>query len=171
MAGEEDDYLIVGRINGLYGVRGWVKVFSHTEPRDNILNYHTWYLRRTNEWQPIELAEGRLQGKGVVARLAGCDDRDVAAGLIGSDIAILRDQLQQAAPDEYYWTDLIGLEVHTMDGVDLGIVDHLLETGANDVLVVLQGKHERLIPFIREQVVREIDLAGRKMVVDWDPDF
>ena len=171
MAGEEGDYLIVGRINGLYGVRGWVKVFSHTEPRDNILSYRTWYLRRGNEWQPFELADGRSHGKGVVANLIGCDDRDVAAGLIGSDIAILRKQLQQAAPGEYYWTDLIGLEVRTVDGVDLGIVDHLLETGSNDVLVVLQGKRERLIPFIRDQVVREIDLAGRKMVVDWDPDF
>src|SRR5512139_1413495 len=133
MAGEQDDYLIVGRISGLYGVRGWVKLFSHTEPRDNILSYRTWYLRRANEWQPIELAEGRLHGKGVVARLAGCDDRDVAAGLVGSDIAILREQLQQAAPGEYYWTDLIGLSVRTVDGVELGVVDHLLETGSNDV--------------------------------------
>lgn len=171
MAGEQDDYLIVGRINGLYGVRGWVKVFSHTEPRDNILGYYTWYLRRGNEWQPIELAEGRLHGKGVVARLAGCDDRDVAAGFVGSDIAILREQLQQAAPGEYYWTDLIGLSVQTVDGVELGVVNHLLETGSNDVMVVLQGKRERLVPFIREQVVCEIDLTGKKMVVDWDPDF
>ncbi|HEY0719731.1 MAG TPA: ribosome maturation factor RimM [Gammaproteobacteria bacterium] len=171
MVGGEGNYLIVGRINGLYGVRGWVKVFSHTEPRDNILSYHTWYLRRGNEWQPIEPAEGRLHGKGVVARLTGCDDRDLAAGLIGSDIAILREQLQPAEAGEYYWADLIGLQVSTIEGVDLGTVDHLLETGSNDVLVVLQGKRERLIPFIREQVVRSIDLAGKKMVVDWDPDF
>ncbi len=171
MASATDDYLIVGRISGLYGVRGWVKIFSHTEPRENILSYRAWYLRHGNEWQPVELAEGRLHGKGVVARLAGCDDRDVAAGLIGSDIAILRSQLQQAAPGEYYWADLIGLQVNTVDGVDLGTVDHLLETGSNDVLVVRQGKHERLIPFIRGQVVREIDLAGKRIVVDWDPDF
>ncbi len=171
MAGEQDDYLIIGRISGLYGVRGWVKIFSHTEPRDNILSYTTWYLGRVDEWQPVKVAEGRLHGKGVVARLAGCDDRDVASGFVGSDIAILREQLQQAAPGEYYWADLIGLEVSTVEGVDLGKVDHLLETGSNDVLVVLQGKRERLIPFIREQVVREIDLAGKRMVVDWDPDF
>lgn len=171
MAGATDDFLIVGRVSGLYGVRGWVKIFSHTEPRENILSYRTWYLRRGNEWQPVALVEGRSHGKGVVARLSGCDDRDVAAGLIGSDIAILREQLQQAAPGEYYWTDLIGLQVSTVDGVELGVVDHLLETGSNDVLVVVQGKHERLIPFIREQVVRDIDLLSKKMVVDWDPDF
>ena len=171
MVGDESDYLIVGRISGLYGVRGWVKIFSHTDPRDNILSYPIWHLRQGNEWRQVALAEGRLHGKGVVARLAGCDDRDVAAGLIGSDIAILREQLQQAEPGEYYWADLIGLEVRTVEGIELGKVDHLLETGSNDVLVVLQGKRERLIPFIREQVVREIDLAGKKMVVDWDPEF
>ena len=171
MVGDESEYLIVGRISGLYGVRGWVKIFSHTDPRDNILSYPIWHLRQGNEWRQVTLAEGRLHGKGVVARLTGCDDRDVAAGLIGSDIAILREQLQQAEPGEYYWTDLLGLEVRTVEGIELGMVDHLMETGSNDVLVVLQGKRERLIPFIREQVVREIDLAGKKMVVDWDPDF
>jgi 16S rRNA processing protein RimM len=171
MAGEDDDYLIVGRINGLFGVRGWVKVYSHTEPRDNILSYRNWYLRDGNAWRQVELAEGRLHGKGVVARLSGCDDRDVAAALIGSEIAIRRQQLQQAASGEYYWADLIGLEVQTKDGVELGRVDHLMETGANDVLVVRQGKRERLIPYIRDQVVCEIDLAGKRLVVDWDPDF
>jgi len=171
MASDMEDYLIVGRISGLYGVRGWVKIFSHTEPRENILSYRTWYLRRGDEWQAVEPADGRSHGKGVVAKVSGYDDRDMAAGLIGSDIAIRREQLQQAAPGEYYWSDLIGLQVSTVEGVDLGTVDHLMETGSNDVLVVLQGKRERLIPFIREQVIREIDLATGKMVVDWDPDF
>lgn len=171
MVSEQTEYLVVGRINGLYGVRGWVKVFSHTQPRDNILHYPHWYLGNGDTWREVAVAEGRAHGKGVVARLAGCDERDGAAALVGSDIAIRRDQLQKAAPDEYYWADLIGLHVQTVEGIDLGQVENLMETGANDVLVVRLGTQERLIPFIRDQVVREIDLVGKTLVVDWDPDF
>jgi len=171
MTEADSDYLTIGRINGLFGVRGWVKVYSHTEPRDNILTYRTWYLRDGHIWREAELAEGKAHGKGIVARIKGCDDRDAAAALIGSDIAIRREQLHQAAEGEYYWADLIGLDVVTSEGVELGHVDHLMETGANDVLVVRQGKRERLIPYIPGQVICEIDLAGKRLVVDWDPEF
>ncbi len=166
---EQDERIVVGRIAGLFGVRGWVRIFSHTQPLDNILGYSPWQLLRDGSWVQVKPLEGRIQGKGIVARLDGCDDRDAAAALVGCDIAINRSQLQPLAADEIYWADLIGLKVVTLDGVELGVVDHLLETGANDVVVV-QGERERLLPYIGS-VVREVDLAGGVMRVDWDPDF
>jgi 16S rRNA processing protein RimM len=166
-----NDYLVVGRISGLYGVRGWVKVFSHTQPRENILTYDHWFLQRSGKWVKQALENGRPHGKGIVAKLEGCDDRDAAAALMGTTIAISREQLPAAAQGEYYWADLVGLRVSNLEGVELGVVDHLLETGANDVLVVKQGTTERLIPFIQGQFVTEIDLAAGEMTVDWDPDF
>ena len=165
-----DGMIIIGRVSGLFGVRGWVKIYSHSSPREGILRYRTWYLESAGEWQAYKLISGRAQGKGVVAHLAGCDDRDGAAALIGRDIAIRREQLPALEPGEYYWTDLEGLRVENLQGVDLGVVSHLFETGANDVLVV-KGDRERLIPYIMGQAVREVDLAAGRMVVDWDPDF
>lgn len=171
MAENREDYIVVGRISGIYGVRGWVKVFSHTQPRENILTYATWYLKKQGAWAAGDLETGRVHGKGVVAKLKGCDDRDAAAALMGCDIAIRRDQLPQAAPGEYYWADLEGLRVINLDGVALGVVDHLLETGANDVLVVREGGTERLIPFVQGLFVKSIDLETGEMIVDWDPEF
>lgn len=162
--------VIVGRITGLYGVRGWLRVFSFTEPRDNIIGYNPWLIRSDGQWQPIEIEDGRTQGKGVVVKLAGYDDRDAATRLLGVDIAIRRDQLGEPAPGEYFWTDLEGLRVVTCAGVDLGVVDHLFATGANDVVVV-RGERERLIPFVRGDVIRRIDLREGVMEVDWDPEF
>jgi 16S rRNA processing protein RimM len=171
VAENREEYIVVGRISGLYGVRGWVKVFSHTQPRDNILSYATWYLNKAGAWVANELETGRTQGKGIVAKLKGCEDRDAAAALMGSEIAIRREQLPKAAPGEYYWADLTGLEVENLEGVGLGVVDHLLETGANDVLVVVQDGVERLIPFVQGQFVKNVDLAEGLITVDWDPDF
>lgn len=162
--------VIVGRISGVYGTRGWVRIYSYTEPRENIVSYQPWYLRKGGDWRQAEIAEGHQQGKGVVARLAECDDRDQAYALIGSEIAVRRDQLPATAPGEYYWSELQGLEVLTAEGVSLGRVDHLLETGANDVLVV-KGDRERLIPFVMDEVVLEVDLEQRVLRVDWDKDF
>lgn len=164
------DLVVMGRISGLYGVRGWVKVHSETEPRENIVQYSPWYLRLQDGWREVPLAAGRRHGKGVVAQLAGYDNRDAAAALVGTEVAVRRDQLPPPAAGEYYWADLIGLRVATVDGTDLGIVDHLMETGANDVLVV-RGERERLIPFLPDDVVVEVDLEGGCMRVDWDPDF
>jgi len=162
--------VVVGRISALYGVRGWLRIHSATEPRANILRYKPWYLQRDGQWQPFEIAAGREQGKGVVAQLVGYNDRDVAATLLGATIAISRDQLPPLAADEYYWSDLIGLTVTTHDGITLGRVDHLIETGANDVLVV-HGDRERLIPFLPGSVISAIDLTASTIEVVWDPDF
>ncbi len=152
-------------------MRGWVRVFSYTQPRDNIVKYKPWFLRRDDgEWQETALDQGRAHGKGVVARLADCTDRDQAQLLVGYEIGINRDQLPALPPDEYYWKDLIGLQVVNTQGDDLGTVDHLLETGANDVLVV-KGDRERLIPFVMKQVIVEVNREERRIRVDWDKDF
>jgi 16S rRNA processing protein RimM len=166
---QDPGFVVIGRISGLYGVRGWFKVFSHTSPVENILGYSPWYLRQQGAWVAHTPQTGRGQGKGIVAKLAGCDDRDQAAALLGQDIAIRRDQLPTPEPGSYYWADLEGLQVVTTAGVELGRVVYLFETGANDVMVV-QGERERLIPFI-PQVVLEVDPPHGRIKVDWDPDF
>jgi 16S rRNA processing protein RimM len=165
-----DEMITIGRISGLFGIRGWVKVYSHTSPREGVLRYRTWYLKTADGWRAYKLLSGQAQGKGVVAHLTGCDDRDSAARLIGQDIAICREQLPKLEAGEYYWADLEGLRVENLQGVDLGVVSHLFETGANDVLVV-KGEKERLIPYTMGEAVREVDLAAGRMIVDWDPDF
>ena len=160
----------LGRIAGVFGVRGWVKVHSDTAPRDNILRYSSWYLKRRQDWEPHKLLDGHPQGKGLVARLQGCDDRDQAAALVGCLIAVPRERLPALDPDEYYWSDLEGLRVVTVAGAELGRVSQLFATGANDVLVV-RGERERLLPFVWNRVILEVDLEVGLIRVDWDPDF
>jgi len=159
---------VVGRISGLYGVRGWVKVFSETEPRDNILTYRPWYLGAG--CRPRGVAEGRLHGKGLVARLESCEDRDQTAALVGLEIRITRDQLPRIGADEFYWADLVGLGVETLEGRSLGRVDRVFATAANDVLVV-NGERERLVPFLWDRVIEDVDLGLGRIRVDWDPEF
>ena len=170
MAEPTEKRVVLGRVSGLFGVRGWVKIYSETDPREGIVSYSPWQLRVRNEWRDIEVESGQRHGKSVIAKLKGIDDRDAAAALIDAEIAVSRSQLPKADEGEFYWADLEGLAVRTIEGVELGTVSHLIETGANDVLVV-KGERERLIPFIREQVIRTIDLDQGLLVVDWDPDF
>jgi len=165
--------VVLGRIVGVYGVRGWVKVRSETEPREGILSYSPWLVGDPGvEREPIE---GRRHGKGVIARLAGCDDRDQAMALMDQEIAVTRDRLPPPTDDEFYWTDLEGLEVRAMSEgmtcpVRLGVVDHLFSTGANDVMVV-KGEREHLVPFVWEEVIRSVDFDTGRIEVHWDPDF
>ena len=166
----KQQHINVGRISGVFGIKGWVKVFSFTDARENILNYSPWLLKKDSETKVVNVIDGNLQGKAVVAQLDGVSDRDQAASLMGWDIFITPDQLPKAAKDEYYWSDLLGLNVETNEGVPLGIVDSLLETGANDVVIV-KGDRERAIPFLQGKTIINIDLDAGKMVVDWDPDF
>lgn len=165
-----EDHVILGRVTGLFGVRGWVKVFSYTEPRENIVGYRRWMIGQGGSWKQVKVLAGRRQGKGVVAQLEGFEERDQAASLIGAEIAISRAELPPANAGEYYWIDLIGCEVVAPDGAVLGRVENMLETGANDVLVV-KGEREMLIPFIRELVVKAVDLGERRITVDWDSEF
>ena len=160
----------VGKISGVFGVKGWVKVFSFTDHKENILNYSPWLLRKDNELRTIKVLDGKLQGKVVVAQLEDINDRDQAANLMGWDIFISPEQLPKVAEDEYYWSDLIGLNVETSLGVPLGVIESLMETGANDVVIV-KGDRERVIPFLQGQTILSIDLDDAKMIVDWDPDF
>lgn len=159
--------LTVGYIAGAYGVRGWVKVVSDTEPRENILRYSPWYVGPEHRAIPVQT--GRVHGKGVIAKLLGHDTRDHAQALAGAEIAVRRDQLDPIPPGEFYWADLIGLTVTTEEGQTLGQVTRLMATGANDVLVVV-GERERLVPFI-DDVVLLVDLENGRMVVSWDPDL
>lgn len=166
----DEKLVVVGRVAGLYGVRGWVKVISYTEPRRNILDYGPWFLERDGVVEQVEPADGREQGKGLIAQVTGFEDRDAAAGLIGADILVNRELFAQTGTNEYYWSDLVGLRAVTIDGVFLGVVDSLLETGANDVLIVI-GDRRRLIPFAVEDIVRGVDLEAKTITVDWDPDY
>lgn len=166
----EPKRIVIGRIAGLFGVKGWVKLLSWTEPRDKITAYSPWQVQIDGQWREWKMAEGQAHGKGVIARLEGITDRDQAATLIGSDVAVWRSQLPKTRPGEYYWVDLLGLDVQLTDGRMLGKVDGMMPTGANDVMVV-KGERERLIPFIHGQVVKNVDLDTRVILVDWDPDF
>lgn len=161
----------IGRISGLYGVKGWVKVQSYTDPRENIFNYDPWQLRLGEEWRTFDVEAIQTHGKGIIAKLRQVADRDQAAALLRSEIAIERTQLPALADNEYYWRDLQGLTVLNMSGVVLGKVESLLETGANDVLVVRQEDREILIPYVPGGIVQRIDLVSREMQVDWEPDY
>ena len=147
-----------------------MKVFSYTEPRENILSYSPWQLRKGGQQKVLEVLEGQRQGKNIIVHLEGIDDRDTAAGMAGWKVFIDRSQLPETHENEFYWADLCGLKVITRENIELGTVDHLLETGANDVLVVI-GEKERLIPFVLGQTVIEVNLDKGQMIVEWDPDF
>ena len=164
-----DDLICVGHILGAQGIKGWVKVFSNTSPRDNIVNYSPWTLEQGSERRQVKVS-GRSQGKNVLAQLEGCDDRNQAEALSGCRIFIDRAQLPPLQDGEYYWSDLVGLQVESLQGEALGEVDSLMETGADDVLVV-RGERERLIPFVFGDIVHEVDIERKRMVVDWSPDY
>jgi len=160
----------LGRVLGPWGVKGWIKVYSYTNPRENIVRYAAWTLRRGTETRAVMLEDGRRQGKDVVAKLEAVDDRDAAEALAGAEIVVERRALVPCAEDEFYWADIEGLHVRTAQGEELGRVVSLFGTGSNDVMVVV-GEREHLVPFIVGTVVREVRLAEHLIVVDWDPDF
>jgi 16S rRNA processing protein RimM len=154
---------------GVYGVKGWIKLESDTRPREAIFNYSPWRLGLKNGWEQRVVRHGETRGNGLVARLDGIDDRDTAYSLIGTPIAIPRQELPGVAPGEFYWADLVGCRVVNQDGVEFGRIAGLMETGANDVLVV-EGTRERLIPYI-DKVIVSVDLAQQLVKVDWEEDF
>lgn len=159
-----DRRVIIGQVSGIHGVTGWVKVFSYTRPKENIFTYSPWQLQP--DWTERNVLEGKVQGKGLIVRLEGIDDRDSARNLMGMDIAIFRSQLPDPEPGCYYWYDLIGLDVVTLQGDVLGKIVDIQETGANDVLII-EGRGRHLVPLITDEVIKEIDLEQRRMMVDW----
>ncbi len=174
MADDAQDRVVLGHVQGLFGVRGWIKLYSHTAPPDAIFQYSHWQLQRDSQWHRLRVAEARTQGKGLVAQLATTDgpisDRDIAAQWLGADIAVLRSELPKLAPGEYYGAELLGFGVATQTGVELGRLTDFMDTGAHPVMVV-RGTREHLIPFIRDTYVLNVDLPARRIQVDWDPEF
>ncbi len=144
-------------------------MFSYTQPREAIIGYDRWLLKKSGSWQATTVAAGKRHGKLVVAQLEGVEDRDQAAELVGCDIAIARNDLPKAEDGSYYWADLEGLQVVNRDGTELGRVAYLMETGANDVLVT-EGERERLIPFVAEKVILDVDFVKGVISVDWEWD-
>ena len=169
MSGESDRVVRLGEISGVYGVRGWVRIHSFTEPRTNLLEFSDWLLEQRGRHWLAHVESARAHGRNIVAKLEGVDDRDAASALIGTTISIRRAALPPCEPGEYYWADLEGLDVVSEAGERLGKVTGLLATGANDVLV-LEGR-DRLIPFVSGTVVRSVDLDAGVIVVDWHSSY
>jgi 16S rRNA processing protein RimM len=159
----------MGRVAAPFGVKGWVKVQPETEGPGSLLAYKTWWLGRGDDWREAPVAEAKVQGAMLAARLEGIEDRDAAAGLRGISVAVPRSHLPKAGSGEYYWADLLGLKVVNAESLELGRIERILQTGANDVLVV-QGDRERLVPFIAD-VIREVDTAAGVVRVEWGVDY
>jgi 16S rRNA processing protein RimM len=160
---------LIGKINGLFGVQGWVKIFSYSDPRKNILTYQPWHIQVNGQWQTLEKTTGRVQGKTIVAQLKNITNREQAHSYIGTDIYIEKSQLPALSKGEYYWEELIGLTVINQENITLGVVNNLMDTGANTVLVV-QGEQEYLIPYIKPFLL-QVELQNKQITVDWDADF
>ncbi len=161
--------VVVGRVNGAFGVRGWLKISSFTRPPDKITEYAPWHLRNSGRSIEVEVVEARLQGKGLVVRLADVDDRDEAQRMRGMEIVVSRDKLPEPEVGHYYWTDIEGLLVRTTAGEELGRVDHMLSAGAADVMVI-EGKRRLLVPFILKDTVVKVDLEAGCIEVNWSSD-
>ncbi len=162
--------IVVGKVAGAYGVRGWLKIFPFTELKENILDFSHWYVEKHLGGNAAKVGQGKVHGKFVVVPLEGVDSREQAEAMKGSLVKVDKEALKVLAKDEYYWADLIGLTVQNLSDVQFGKVEGLMETGANDVLVV-KGERERLVPFILEQVIKSVDLDNKLIVVDWDSEF
>ena len=163
--------IAVGRLHGAFGVRGEVKLESYTDPELSIARYQPWILRdgRGGE-RSVKGVRVRTGGKGLIAALPDVADRDGAEALRGTEVLVPRSALPPPGPGEYYWVDLEGLRVVNLEGVEFGTASHLFDTGANLVLVVI-GERERMIPFVQPEYVREADFDAGIIRVDWDADF
>jgi 16S rRNA processing protein RimM len=179
MTHNRSNLIDVGRITSVFGIKGWVKIHSDTEPPENIASYSPWWVKTRHGVKAMEVDEFQPHGKGFIAHIKGIDDRTLAETLAKANISVERDQLPALDADEYYWHQLENLQVITVfDGAEavLGRVSHLLETGANDVIVVKADAdsvddRERLVPYVPEQFIKKIDLDAGKIWVDWDPAF
>lgn len=166
-----NDTVLLGHICGLFGVKGWVKVFSYTRPRKQILNYSSW-LTGVDKAQILKVENGRAHKEGVIAKFAGIDDRDQAVSLLDLEIFVPATDLPELPASEFYWHQLIGLQVVDTAQQPLGKIIRMMETGANDVFIVKgEDKKEHLIPYIKEQVVKQVDLESATIVVDWDINY
>src|SRR5690554_6050920 len=169
--------VIVGQLGAVYGVKGWIKVQSFTDDPEAIFEYRPWQLSKSGKVRAVQVDEWRQHNKGLIVKLTGIDDRDQAHLLTGSDIVIDAALLPELPDGEFYWRDLIGMAVVNHEGYHMGIVDQIMATASNDVMVVKAnsndafGRSERLIPFIQSQYVTEVNTAEQRIVVDWPADF
>ncbi len=159
--------IVVGRFGRVHGVRGDIHIISFTDPPENILSYKPWFIEIKGQWGLLKIDSIKMHGSEIIAHLEGCNDRDLAKNYTNKEIAVPADALPELDEGEYYWADLIGLTVIDQHGTTLGIVDSLLATGANDVLVIKEGKEEKLVPYTDEAVV-EIDLDKKTILVNWE---
>ena len=173
----EQQLVTLGKVGAVYGIKGWLKIHSFTDDPEAILDYFPWSLKLGSHIQSVEVTDWRKHNNGLVAKLAKFDDRNQAQTLVGAEILVNRAALPALPEGEYYWRDLMGMNVVNVQGYNLGTVTDMMETGANDVLVVkanLQdafGQKERLIPYLYEQVIKSVCLETKKINVDWDPGF
>lgn len=163
----------IGVLSGVHGIRGQLKVKSFTDPHSAFTTYKKLYWNYSGNWElmPVEPNSVLKQGNNILLKIQNCQDRDLAKAYVSTEIAIDRQELPTLAAGQYYWADLEGLDVYNTEKVYLGVVDYLIETGSNDVLVVKANTKEHLIPYIRDTYILEIDLQQNQMIVDWDPEF
>lgn len=172
-----ENLIIVGKLGSSYGIRGWLRIFSFTEDPESIFDYTPWYIQRAGEWQEIIVESYKPHNQDMIVKLDGIDDRDLANTLTNIEVYVDAEKLPELNNGDFYWKDLIGCRVKTVNGYDLGQVTELMETGSNDVLVVKAnlkdafGATERLIPFVEEQFIKSVDLKTKIIEVDWDPAF
>jgi 16S rRNA processing protein RimM len=171
---DADRKVVLGKIVGAFGVQGWVKVESYTDPPDNILDYPIWQLSSGNEWKPTKLTTGRLTSKGVQAQVESIPDRTIAERSRGTLIAVARSELPKPMPGQYYWDDLVGLSAFSAKGELLGRVDEIRDAPAHALLVIVgerKGQRvERLVPLVKERLL-SVDLASQRATVDWESDW
>lgn len=162
---KNDSRILIGQVSGCFGVKGWLKIFSYSDPRENITTYESWII----DGELYDSIQSKKNGKLIVAKLKGIDDIETAQTFIGKKIEIERQQLHDLNDEQYYWRDLVGLEVTNKEGVVFGTVKNMLDTGANDVMII-KGTRERLIPFIMGNTVINVDLKNSTLLVDWHED-
>lgn len=177
----QSDTVVIGRIGAVYGVKGWLKIQSYTENPEDIFSYSPWSLQsnaaRQQSDKAVTIAEWRRHNKGLIARIDGVNDREQASHFTGLEVSINAEELPALAEDEFYWRDLIGMRVKNKQGYDMGVVEQMMPTAANDVLVVSAnsndafGKSERLIPFIQSEYILDVDNDNQLIQVDWPADF
>lgn len=164
-----DRIVVLGTIAGTFGVKGWVKIKSYTEPVDNILCYDGWQLGRTGSWTPIKIEDARVTDKGVLAKLEGIGSPEEARLKVGLEVGVWRSEMPAPEPGEYYLSDLEGIEAMSATGERLGRVDHFRSTPGGTVMIV-QGEQEHWIPFVKDRIVK-VDLDARRIVLDWSADW
>lgn len=164
------NWVVIGKFGRPHGIKGFVTVHSFTEPRDNILGYTDWHAFLNHQWQPVKLLHVEVHNKTIVAQIEGYPERELAAHLTNVEIAVQKSQLASLEPGEYYWHQLVGMDVINQKGQSFGKVMEIMPTGSNDVLVV-QGEKRHLIPYLPGQFIINIDDSQQVITVDWDVDF